>query len=112
MTDPRELGRVTLKYDVEKARAISDMRLALQRLEKEFSRDAVEQTGLAVGEVLRNPHTGATYRVESVSVYGGWPVGDRPRAVVRGRRVYATGRRDASQPSHLDLSELRRTTND
>ena len=80
------------------------------RLEREFSLDALERSGLKRGDVLRHPHTSARYVVDSASAYVplGWPDSSPPRVVALGHRTYSTGRPDASSTSALDLSLMER----
>ena len=94
-----------VKFNEILAHRIADAREQVRRLEREFSEDTLQQTGLKVGQIMRNPNTGATYSVESARCYVNHP-GQLPSVVIEGRRIYSTGRSPASSSSYLSLTTL------
>ncbi len=94
-----------IKHDPILASLVQECEEKLRGARRVFSRDTLRRSGLEVGQTMRHPHTGATYRVESARAYTSAP-GSLPRVVIEGRRTYKTGRPDAQTTSYLSLSTL------
>jgi len=98
---------IKIEHDPALAARCAELRTLLRQAEAAFSADTIRRTGLAVGDVLRDPDTGCTYRVESAQA---WPhvAGAGPRIYIEGRRIYSTGRTPARRTSAIDMSRLER----
>ena len=94
-----------LKYNEAWALKIERKRNELYALEKAFSEDALQQTGLEIDDILENER-GARYRVGNATVYT--RSGRTPGCVVLGHRTYRTGHPDARSITALDLGNLKK----
>lgn len=92
-----------LKQPVVPKRVLDALRSAekeARRLRDEASAIGVESIGLKVGDVVRDPDTGARYAVKSCYVWIRENDGE-PQVSIMGTRVYSTGRRDARSTTIL-----------
>lgn len=73
--------------------ALRECREKVREYERRCSLAGLRSLGVDKGQIVRDPDTGARYRVESVTI---WIREDgTPQISIQGRRTYKTGRRDA-----------------
>jgi hypothetical protein len=81
---------------------LEDKRKAVER---EITAEVLNNLGYAKNDIFRNEDTGATYRLDHVSV---WMHLGEPRVSLYGYRTYSTGRREARQTSSFTHGRLKK----
>jgi len=98
------------KIDQEIIRRLRLARNELSAASKALDEHVFEISGLKAGTVVRNKHTGNTYRIDGAHAHMHDASG--VSLTLRATRVYATGRRPARSDTYINESDVEVVSDD